>query len=272
MKQFPFQTRHLRLVPLVALLSLSCCATELPMMPPLEPYAALPPRVDPVDHPFQLGEDLTYSATVAGFHAGAARMRVQADPDNPEHLIFELSAASSPLASLAWDYEESLRVVAEAATLRPQQANSHSVLDQKSHDVRSAFDALTGTIIVHRTKANRSSVRVIAVEDAWDPLSLVYLMRGLDLNTLVERSFDVLVGTRLYRLSITRVGSETLDLDALGEIPCLHLRIKLWRHGLVRIEPDEIDVWMASEGAHELIQVDKGTALGHLKLQLASRN
>lgn len=247
------------------------CAAPLPEVRPLAEEQPALPQSRALDSRFLPGEELTYDAFFCGLKAGEAVMRVEGRGEGG--LDIHLTAATSGPAALAFPIHEAAVVQAHAATLRPVRARVQANLGDDRRRISLHFDDATHSVVGRFHKGDTPTVRLLRAAEAWDPASLLLLVRSLDLTPPFQADYELILGTRLVLLALRATDRQDVETPAGSYPGAQHLVGSVYpldETGQAGGEPlHQFEAWIARSGSRPVVRLTKLTRLGRITFELS---
>ena len=224
-----------------------------------------------LDFPFQVGEELTYEATYLGLSAGNAVMKLLPG-ESAAGMVIRLAAATSGAAGLAFPMREALVVQADTDTLRPQSADNQGSQGDDQRKASLYFDDHTRSVVGRFIKNGEATVRLLHAAEAWDPASLLLLIRSIDVTPPFRQDFELILGSRLVRVVVDALERQDVKTPA-GEFEnAHHLRGRVFAlddEGRTEGDPvHRIEVWIAADGNRPVVKLTKPARWGEITFEL----
>jgi len=258
---------------LFSLLPLLCrCSTPQADHPSAhrDPNRILAPRK--LDVPFQLGEELTYEVSYMGLSAGSAVMHVLPD-ERPGGMLIRVNAATSGAARLAFPLREARMVLADSGTLRPQSAHTQGRKGEERRSVLLTFDDGTRSVFGRISRNGEETVRLLHAAEAWDPASLLLLVRSIDLTPPFREDYELVLGGKLVHLVLDALEPEDVETSAGVFEQAHHLRGRVYAlddQGVPAKDPKHrFEVWIAASGHRPVVRLTKPIGWAEVQFELA---
>ncbi len=217
--------------------------------------------VPPVDEIFAAGETLDFSLTWLRMSGGSARMTIE------------------PVAGDA----SKLRITSIAQTSRTF-SRFYNVRDEIESIVdRETFSTLHYRKLLHEGKRNKDETTVIdpAKHEAvrrgdeystvptpvFDPLSLIFQLRRLELVPGKVLRFPVFADGKLYTLEATVTGRDTLTTEA-GTFKTVVVRPKMEAGGIFRDDKGKLTIWYSDDPRHIPVRITSDVKIGSITATL----
>jgi hypothetical protein len=179
-----------------------------------------------VEKTFAAGETLDYNVTWLGFTGATARMTIA--PAAGGGLRMTSIAASTSGFARVYKVRDEIESIVNA---RFSTVDYRKHLDERGRikDDRTKVDE--GRMVATRTRPGKKTQEIRVMSPVFDPLSLVYHLRRLDLSPGKVHRFTVLADGKVYTLVATVLKRETLQTPA-GKFRCVTVEPKMQGTGL----------------------------------------
>jgi hypothetical protein len=186
-----------------------------------------------VEKTFAAGETLDYSVTWLGLTGATARMTI-APAAGGGFRLTSIAASTSGFARVYKVRDEIESIVSS----RFSTVEYRKHLDERGRikDDHTKIDE--GRLIATRTRPGRKTQEIRVTSPLFDPLSLVYHLRKLDLSPGKVHHFTVFADGKVYTLVATVVKRETLQTPA-GKFRCVTVEPKMQGGGLYGDDDDD---------------------------------
>lgn len=225
--------------------------------------AALPAAAQ-VNGLFATGETLDYDLSWLGIPGGSARMTVGLMPNDPTR--FRMTSIAKTSSSFSFiikvrDEIESIVARDDFSTLR---YTKHLNERGKVKDDTTVIDEQRR--IATRTRPGHTPQQVAVPEPVFDPLSLVYHLRALDLQPGLTQSFTVFADGKVYRLDARVTGRETLRTP-VGTFRTVVVEPKMLAGGLYKDE-GSLTIWYTDDARHIPVRIRSDVKVGSITASL----
>ena len=191
---------------------------------------------NPVQQKFVEGETLDYNLTWLKITGGTARMTIS--PSGDANYLITSVARSSPSFSRFFK----VRDVIETTIARNDFSTLRYVkrLDEDGDQIEEVTVVEDGTAT--RTRKKVKKVRV--PRPVFDPISLIYHLRTLDLTSGKAYAFDIIADGKLYSVSARAVRKEKITTPA-GTFNCVRVEPRMTSGGVEREE--RLFIWYSDD-------------------------
>lgn len=222
------------------------------------------------DIPFRSGEKLTYRISWSNFlEAGSAELlAIQAGSSTPDAFRLQLKATTTPAVSGIYPFKDEFASVFDAALGLPSHFEKNFV--ERKRIVRETvdFDQYGRSAFVFTPGMPRQKLTV-----DWgtqDPLSALYLIRGLSLKPGLQVSFPVLDGGKLYQVDLQVTGSDLISTQG-GSFPTQRLEVRLRRGGTL-LNDKRLTLWISTDDHKLPVLAAVNLSFGSALIELTSRS
>lgn len=222
------------------------------------------------DFPFQAGEKLTYRVSWSNFlDAGSVELlAAQTDPSAPSVFRLQLKAATTSAVSSLYPFKDEFTSLFDAVLGLPSRSEKSFVERKRIVKETVDFDQFGRTAYVFAPTRPRHKVPI-----DWgtqDPLSALYLIRGLNLKPGLQISFPVLDGGKLYQVDLQVTGSDLISTQA-GSFPTQRLEIRLRRDAMV-FSDKKLALWVSTDNRKLPVLAAVSLSFGSALIELTSRS
>ncbi len=215
----------------------------------------------PVDEIFAGGETLDYSLTWLRMSGGSARMTVAPVAGDPSKLRLTSIAQTNPSFSRFYNVRDEIE----------------SIVDRES------FSTLHYRKLLHEGKRNKDETTVIDPEKheavrrgdeyatvptpVFDPLSLIFQLRRLELVPGKVLRFPVFADGKLYTLEASVTGTDTLSTEA-GTFRTIVVQPKMEAGGIFRDDKGKLTIWYTDDARHIPVRITTDVKIGSITATL----
>jgi len=245
--------------------------------------------VYPVAGPvFLSGESLHYEFSWNGLRAAEGEISVCPDPQAADRFHFQGRSRTVGLAGKLWRMEDTVEAWSSSRNFKPTSYLLHLREPAIRYDREVIFDHAAG--LAKSRRLGEGEVRELEFRNAFDPLSLLFVIRSLEWRAGEERRFEVIDGQERYLLVLRAVAEEEVKVPvgsfaAVKFIPALILlprrlqgetprfferlrRRESQRPALVKT----LEFWMAKDPPRPVLRVRSEAWIGHVNMELIGRN
>ncbi len=221
----------------------------------------------PADTPatiFVAGETLDFEMTWLLIPGGSARMTVGLLPGDPTRIRMTSIARSSSSFAFILKVRDQIESIVNR--------NDFSTVRYEKHlNERGRFKDDTTIIderrkIATRRRPNHDTEEIIVPKPVFDPLSLVYHLRALDLEPRTVQRFTVFADGKVYTLEAFITGRQTLQTPA-GTFKTIVVEPKMIAGGLFRDE-GSLTIWYSDDARHIPVRIRSDVKVGSITATL----
>lgn len=252
------------------------------------PQGAVEVPVYPLSRPgFSLPESLHYAFSWNGLRAAEGEIDVSQDPEHPGQVHFSAQSHTVGLARVLWKAQEGMETWSSRQTLKPANALIHSREPTLQFDRKIVFDHRAGTMTSWKLGEEEPREKVLEFHNAFDPLSLLFVLRSLDWQVGMERRFEVVDGENRYMLVLQVQAEEPVKVAAgtfaavrlsptliqlprrlQGETPRWFERLRVresQRPQLIKA----LQFWISQDPPYPLLRIRSEAWIGHVDMELS---
>ncbi len=213
-------------------------------------------------HSFQAGETLIYTTGFRLFSAAKTIMEVMptdtADPDEALRIVSRTETV--PFFDHIYRIRDRVDLWLDPGTLELRR------MQRDIHEGR--FERKDTTIVDQESGLIYARRDTLTLEGpVFDPIGVIYYLRGLPLAVGDEIRLAVFDGRYLRRIAITVGGPERIRVPA-GEFECLVLKpVPLDRRRLTKVD-GLLHLWLANDKARTPVRLEQKTSFGTMVLRL----
>ena len=257
----------------------------------LYPQGAVEVPVYSLERPaFPRGESLHYESSWNGLRAGEGEISVTVDPAAPDQIHFQGQSRTVGLAGLLWKMRDGIETWSSPENLKPSICLLHVREPTIQFDRKVVFNHQLGTATSQKLGGGEAHARVLEIRNAYDPLSLLFVLRSLDWKAGEERRFEVVDGEERYLLVLRALAEEPVTVREgtfraiklspvlirlprrlQGETPRFFERMRLresQRPQLVKT----LEFWIALDPPRPLLRVRSEAWIGHVDMELVGQS
>lgn len=242
-------------------------------------YPISPPR-------FVLGESLSYEFRWNGIRAAEGEIVAAANPVNSDQFHLRAAGRTVGLARLLWKMEDSAESFCWINTLKPELFRLEVREPSLRYDLEVFFDHAAGRAAARKIRGEKVKPREIEFHYAYDPLSLVFLVRSLEWKAGDERRFELVDGQDRYLLILQAVAEEEIKVPVgvfpavkfipalielprrlIGETPTFFERLRR-REAQKTPLIQTFEFWMAKDIPRPFLRVRSDAWIGHVDMEL----
>lgn len=208
---------------------------------------------------FDAGETLDFNLHWVRVSGGAARMTIAPIEDNRYRLTSV--GKSGTFFSRFFKVRDEIESIVESETFSTLQY--HKILDEKGK----RKDELT-VVDEGRGIATRKGKMIKVPKPVFDPLSLIYYLRLLDLTPGLSHEFTVLADGKIYTVHASVLQRETITTPAGTFQTVLVEPIMESQQGVFRDEQKRLLVWYSDDDRHIPVRIRSDLNIGSITATL----
>jgi len=235
---------------------------------------------------FSPGESLHYEFSWNGLRSAEAEIAVVSDPAAPDQIHFQAQSRTVGLAGMLWKMRDGAETWSSREDLKPSICLLHVREPTFKFDRKVVFDHQLGTATSRKSSSGEERERVLEIRNAYDPLSLLFVVRNLDWKAGDERRFEVVDGEERYLLVLRALAEEQvtgrvgtfqamkfspalirLPRRLQGETPRFFERLRLREAGRPQLIKT-VEFWIALDPPRPLLRVRSEAWIGHVDMEL----
>lgn len=217
-----------------------------------------------VDDIFVRGETLDFELSWLLLTGGSARMTIGLMPGDPTRLRMTSIAKSSPSFNFIFKVRDSIESIVNRSDFSTLRYEKHLNERGRIKDDTTIIDERRR--IATRRRPNRATKEIVVPKPVFDPLSLVYHLRQLDLQPGTTQRFTVFADGKLHTLDAKVKGRETLS-TAAGTFKTVVVEPKMLAGGLFR-EEGSLTVWYSDDARHIPVRIRSDVKVGSITATL----
>lgn len=208
---------------------------------------------------FSAGETLDFDLAWIRVSGGSARMTI--GPLNGERYRITSIGKSGAFFSRLFRVRDEIESIVDRSTFSTLQY--HKSLDERGRKK----DELT-VIDRSRNAATRKGKVIEVPAQIFDPLSLIYYLRTLDLAPGGSHEFTLLADGKLYTVEANVTGRETLSTPA-GTFKCVVVEPKMQRAaGVFRDDQNRLQIWYSDDERRLPVRIRSDVNIGSITATL----
>jgi hypothetical protein len=212
---------------------------------------------------FAGGETLDYDLVWLKIVGGSMRMTIAPQPgDATRYRITSIAASSKSFARIYRVRDEIQSFVdrTDFSTVRYEKRLREG--GKSKEDVTTIANE-----VATRTRPGKTPQQVAVGRPVFDPLSLVYHLRDLQLTPGSVHRFPVFADGKLYTLEAVVKGRETLETPA-GRFNTVAVQPKTSSGGLFRDEDSQLTIWYSDDARHLPVRIRSELKVGSITATL----
>ena len=213
---------------------------------------------------FNAGETLDFDLTWLAISGGAMRMTIGLVPNDPMHYRITSVAKTNPSFSLILNVRDQVTSIVNRDDFSTIRYQKHLVEHGKSKDDTTTVDEARR--IATRQRPNHTPQTNPVPKPVFDPLSLVYHLRALDLRAGTVQRFTVISDAKVYSLEADVPRTETIGTPA-GTFHTIVVEPKMLSGGLFRGE-GTLTIWYTDDARHIPVRIRSELKIGSITANL----
>lgn len=228
----------------------------------------------PGECPFKAGERLEYEFGWNGIPAARAVMTVtQIVVNNVMAYKLRTETFTTGRVRLLWKMDDWGESIVHPRTLKPIMFFMHQDEAGMVADTFVAFDHDSKVAKITRTSKRKTKKKELRLTDAYDPLSLVYLLRCIKLNVGEKKVFEIVDGHHTYKVIFDIIAKEKITVKA-GSYTSYKIRPAFVQTPPPVKKEEKIlysaDLWINADPPNYLLQVKSKIMVGTVYGELVS--
>ena len=215
---------------------------------------------------FSAGETLDFELTWVSISGGAMRMTIGGIPNDPAHLRITSVAKTNPSFSLILDVRDAVVSLVNRDDFSTLRYEKHLKEHGKSKDDVTTVDETRRTAT--RQRPNKTPQIVAVPKPVFDPLSLVYHLRALDLRAGTVQRFTVYADGKVYTLEANVSHTETIGTPA-GTFHTVVVEPKMLAGSIFKDE-GQMKIWFTDDARHIPVRIRSDLKVGSITANLRS--
>lgn len=214
-----------------------------------------------IDERYRAGETLDFNLHWTKISGGSARMTIA--PLNGDRFRITSVGKSSAFFSRFFKVRDEIESIVTRDSFSTLQY--HKLLDERGR----RKDELT-VIDPVKHEATRKGKVMEVPERIFDPLSLIYYLRTLDLKPGTTHDFTLIADGKLYDVHANVTGKETITTPA-GRFECVVVEPKMAAPaGVFRDDQNRLLIWYSDDERHLPVRIRSDVNIGSITATLRS--
>ena len=223
------------------------------------------PAAEPVDQIFLNGETLDYSLTWLGISGGAARFTIGLAPGAPDRFRITSVAMSSSGFARIFRVRDEIHSIVDRVLFTTIGYEKHLNERGKRKDDMTVVDRAAGTATRRRPGKPDQVVQIDG--PVFDPLSLIYHFRRLDLRPGGHVHFMVVGDGKLYAVDADVTERENITTP-LGTFRTVAVEPQMSAGGLFKDEDSKLTIWYSEDERHLPVRIRSEVGIGSITANL----
>lgn len=214
---------------------------------------------------FVPGETLDYNLTWLHITGGSLRTTIGLVPNDPTRVRITFIANSSSSFAFIFKVRDQIESIANRADFSTLRYEKHlnergrikddtTIIDERRH-------------VATRRRPKHDTEEIMVPKPVFDPLSLIYHLRDLDLAPGKTHRFAVFADGKLYTLAANVTGHQRLETPA-GRFNTVIVEPKMQGGGVFRDEDANLTIWYTDDARHIPVRIRSEVKLGTITATL----
>lgn len=221
----------------------------------------------PPDDSFNAGETLDFDLTWLGITGGALRMTIAPQPSDPTHYRLTSIAKSKGTFARIFSVRDEIVSYVNLSDFSTIRYEKHLNERGRRKDDITIIDEHRR--IATRRRPGKQTQEISVTKPVFDPLSLVYHLRRLELTPGKVHHFNVFADGKLYTLAANVTGRERMETPA-GTFDTVSVEPKMQSGGLFRDENSRMTIWYTDDARHIPVRIRSEVKVGTINALLRS--
>ena len=216
---------------------------------------------------FTAGETLDFNLTWLLIAGGSLRMTIGPQPGDLTRLRITSIAASSSSFARIFSVRDEIASYVNRDDFSTVRYEKHLNERGRRKDDSTVIDERRK--VATRRRPNHDTEVISVSKPVFDPLSLVYHLRDLELTPGKVHRFNVFADGKLYTMEADVTGRETIDTSA-GSFDTVVVEPKMRSGGLFRDEDSRLTIWYSNDARHIPVRIQSEVKVGTITATLRS--
>lgn len=202
----------------------------------------------------------TMEMTLSWLMVVGGKAVIQAKAEGQNRYRFSSLATSNAFFSTIFKVRDEIESVVEGDSLSTLQY--HKALQE-----RSKYKEELTVVDPTRNIAVRKGKQVAITRPIYDPLSIIFLLRTLDLSVGKKYSFNILADGKVYPVEAVSLRSEMVTTEA-GTFRTVLVEPKMAKGGIFRDENSRLLIWFSEDERHIPVRIRSDIPAGSITATL----
>lgn len=211
------------------------------------------------------GETLDYNLTWLHITGGRLRTTIALVPNDPTRVRITFIARSSSSFAFIFKVRDQIESIVSRADLSTLRYEKHLNERGRIKDDTTIIDERRR--IATRRRPNHETQEIIVPKPVFDPLSLLYHLRELDLTPGKTHRFAVIADGKIYTLEANVTRRQRLETPA-GTFNTVVVEPKMQGGGVFRDEDATLTIWYTDDARHIPVRIRSEVKLGPINATL----
>lgn len=212
------------------------------------------------------GETLDFDLTWVAITGGGMRMTIGGVPNDPAHLKITSVAKTNPSFALILDVRDTVTSIVNRDDFSTIRYEKHLKEHGRSKDDTTTVDETRR--IATRQRPNKTPQNIAVPKPVFDPLSLVYHLRALDLRAGTVQRFTVYADGKVYTLEAVVSHTETIGTPA-GTFHTVVVEPKMLAGSIFK-DDGSMRIWFTDDARHIPVRIRSELKVGSITANLRS--
>jgi hypothetical protein len=222
---------------------------------------------------FPVGEELEYSMKWGVFKVGTGYLRVLPDVDieGVECFHFELVVQTNSFADVIYQVRSRFQSFVSKSDFRVMRYRIEQHEGNTHREATVSFDWEAMTAVYHRDGEDPKEPIAIAPQ-TWDPLSILYCFRSLEIGEETEVVLPATDGKKLFTIDI-RLLERTRFKSQMGDNPAIKVEpdTKEMKGVFKKSKKSKIRIWFSEDDAKLPLLIRSKVIVGSFDAELKAR-
>ncbi len=214
---------------------------------------------------FTAGETLDFDLTWLALTGGSLRMTIAPQPGDATHYRLTSIASSNKSFAVIYSVRDEIASYVNRSDFSTVRYEKHLKEGGKRRDDSTVVDETAK--MATRKRRGKDDESIPVPRPVFDPLSLVYHLRDLDLSPNKVNRFTVFADGKVYSLEARVTGRETLDTPA-GKFNTVVVEPKMLAGGLFGGENSSLTIWYTDDARHIPVRIRSEVKVGTITATL----
>jgi len=211
------------------------------------------------------GETLDYNLTWLRITGGSLRTTIGLVPNDPTRVRITFMARSSSSFAFIFKVRDQIESIVNRNDLSTLRYEKHLNEGGRIKDDTTIIDERRR--IATRRRPNHDTEEIIVPKPVFDPLSLLYHLRELDLAPGKTHRFAVFADGKIYTLEANVTGRQRLETPA-GTFDTVIVEPKMQGGGVFRDEDATLTIWYTDDARHIPVRIRSEVKVGTITATL----
>lgn len=218
---------------------------------------------------FEVGEEVIYNIYWGVVHVGYSHVMTSwvTHEDGRTLLQIRFESRSNKVLAMLYPVEDVQEVRIDPATFLPVTFRKISRQGRRRYDELTTFNHAAGEAVCESFLHGKK--KTVPIDpDTRDLISLMYLMRSLDVTVGEERTWRVFTDEKIYDLFVKVPRKEVVELDRYGKIESLLFDPEAAFNGLF-VRKGKVHMWVSDDARKLCTKVTAKVPVASVEIRLA---